>query len=113
MTNPIMQSSLTAPRQRLLRLMQEINFGRIEGLLVQGGEPIFSPPPQVVREIKFGGTNGPCSEAADRDFALKASVREMFDQFCAIEDGRVRVLEIKHGLPFRMDVEAYATGGVA
>lgn len=39
------KASLTPARRRLLELMQEINFGRIEGLAVRGGEPVLDPPP--------------------------------------------------------------------
>ena len=52
-------ASLSEARRRLIRLMQNINFGAIGDLEVRGGEPMFSPPPRVVREIKFGGENGP------------------------------------------------------
>lgn len=48
-------TNLSDGRRRLLRLMQDINFGAIEELEIRGGEPMFSPPPRVVREIKFGG----------------------------------------------------------
>lgn len=36
-------SDLSAPKQRLLRLFQAINFGRVEELEVREGEPQFSP----------------------------------------------------------------------
>ena len=39
------KSSLSPARQKLLRLMQSVNFGRIEQLRVSGGEPVFAPPP--------------------------------------------------------------------
>jgi len=29
--------------------MQEVNYGRIKGLQVRNGEPVFDPPPDVLR----------------------------------------------------------------
>ena len=99
------KSCLSDPQVRLIELMQRINFGRIFDLEVRDGQPVIDPPPRVVREIKFGGENGPRPEAARVDFTLKAEVRDLFAQLEALGDGVVGVLEIKHGLPFRMIVE--------
>ena len=90
---------------RLVELMQRLNFGRVEGLAVADGEPVFAPPPRVVREVKFGAENGPRPEMAKADFALKAQVRELFAQMEAMGTGVIRTIEVKHGLPFRMTVE--------
>jgi len=97
--------SLSPGRRRLLELMQQINFGRIDGIAVRDGEPIFDPPPRVVREIKFGSENGPRPELGIGDFALKAQVVELFAQLDELGDAKVGSIEIKYGLPFRMSVE--------
>ena len=97
--------NLSDGRRRLLRLMQDINFGAIEELEIRGGEPMFNPPPRVVREIKFGGENGPRPEAGSPDFALKSSVAELMHSLTQIGDGTIERLEVKHGVPFRMKVE--------
>jgi len=99
------KSSLSESQVHLLELMQRVNFGRIEGLPVRRGEPVMDPPPRIVREIKFGGENGPRPEIAKADFELKAKVQDLFAHLEAIGDGVVRCIEIKHGLPFRMTVE--------
>jgi len=90
---------------RLVELMQGINYGHIDGLAVRCGGPVLDPPPHVVREVKFGGENGPRPEAAKEDFALKAQVRDLFAQLEALGDGVIRCLEVKHGLPFKMTIE--------
>ena len=99
------KSSLSPSQQKLLTEMQRINFGRIEGLLVRRGEPVMDPPPRIIREIKFGGENGPRAESAKADFALKAQVRDLLAQLEALGDGVVPCIEIQRGLPFRMTVE--------
>ena len=102
------KSSLPAPYRRLLEEMQKLGFGRFEALVVRNGEPVFTPPPRVIREIKFGGENGPRPEAAYEDFALKAQVRDFFTQLSQLRNAVVLTLEVKHGLPFRMTVEDQA-----
>jgi len=63
----------------------------------------------VVREIKFGGDNGPHPKTSSEDFLLKSQVRELFAQFEELGDGIIHSIEIKHGLPFRMTVEEDTT----
>jgi len=98
------KSSLPAGRQRLLEMMQALNFGRIEHLSVADGEPVFHPPPKVTREVKFGADNGPRPELSLDDFVLKAEVHELFDAINEIGNGIIERIEIRHGLPFRMIV---------
>ena len=105
MSETVTFASLASDRRRLLKRMQQINFGRIEALVIRDGQPVLDPPPRVVREIKFGGENGPRPEAAITDFVLKAQIVEMFRYFDDLGDGVVEFIEVKHGLPFRMAVE--------
>jgi hypothetical protein len=96
------KAALSPARQRLVELMQLINFGRLEGLAVRNGSPVFDPPPRLIREVKFGADNGPRPERDAGDFLLKAQVVELVHQLDRLGDGTIEVLEIKHGLPFRM-----------
>ena len=99
------KSSLSHARVRLIELMQRINFGRIFDLSVRRGQPVMDPPPRIVREIKFGGDNGPRPEVGKADFTLKTQVRDLFAQLEALGDGVIPCIEIQRGLPFRMTVE--------
>jgi len=105
MTGTMMLTSLPPAGARLVELMQDVNFGRIEGLTIRAGTPVLDPPPCALREIKFGGENGPRPEVAKADFVLKAQVCDLFAQLEAMGDGVIRCLEVKHGLPFKMTVE--------
>ena len=104
MGNVTSKADLPPAGARLVELMQGINFGRIDGLIVRGGQPILDPPSEIVRQVKFGGENGPRPETAIEDFLLKSQVVECFDQLRRLGDGVVESLEIKNGLPFRMTV---------
>jgi hypothetical protein len=104
MTIPVRKSSLSPRRNRLLQICQQVGFGRVESLVITDGEPAFDQPPRIVREIKFGGENGPRQELAAADFILKSQVVELVAFFDELQNGIIDVLEIKHGLPFRVFV---------
>ena len=99
------KSSLSHPQRRLVELMQTINFGRIEDLRVRAGDPLFDPPPRVVQTLKMGGDTCARPEIACQDFWLKNQIIEMFQAFVRVGDGKVLVIEVKHGLPFLVEVE--------
>lgn len=103
------KSTLPHSQQQLVELMQRINFGRIAGLTIVGGQPVLEPPPQITREIKLGGENGPRPESHAEDFSLKSQVIEMVGQLERIRDGHIESVEIKHGLPFRMLIRETAS----
>jgi hypothetical protein len=96
------KSSLSAPQKRLLETMQKMNFGRIEGLSIRGGEPNFSPLPRIVRDVKLGAADsGSRPELNSDDFALKREHIDLFENFRRLGHGTIECLEVKSGLPFR------------
>ena len=97
------KSELSEGFTKLLELMQRINFGRIEGLLMQDGQPIFDPPPAWVQSIKFSADNTSRPEIPMPDFDLRHEVLELF-ALLARPGVSVRFVDIKHGLPFRAEV---------
>jgi len=105
MASVVTKAALSPARARLVELMQGLNFGRVEQLVVRGGEPVLDPPPRLVREVKFCAENGPRPETAKEDFALKAQVSDLFAHMEAMGDGVIACIEVKHGLPFRMIFE--------
>lgn len=98
------KQNLSARRIALVELLQDINFGRISRLHFRDCDPVLDPRPVIVREIKLAGENGPRPELGIADFLLKKQVVELFAFFDEHRDGVIDVLEIKHGLPFRMIV---------
>jgi len=105
MPSVVTKAALTPARKRLVELMQEINFGRIEGLAVHDGEPMFDPLPKVVRKIKIGGENGPLRDEGKRDFVLKDKVREFFEHLAGLGNGTISRIEVQAGLPFSLEIE--------
>lgn len=105
MKPPRSKSSLTGPQQRLVELMQQINFGRIEDLLVRNGVPVFNPPPRVIRKLKVGADNSPRPEYEFDDFLLRQQTEELLSAIEQMGDGEVLVIDVRHGLPFSLEVE--------
>jgi hypothetical protein len=99
------KSKLSAQRRNLLETMQQLNFGRIEGLCVLDGQPTFSPTPRLVQEIKIGGENGPRPEHDRDDFVLRSSVIELFNHLDRLGTGTVSSIEVRYGLPTRLTIE--------
>ena len=99
------KSALTATGRRLVELMQRMNYGRIEGLVVRDGQPVFDPPPRVIRKIKIAADNRPRPELVATDFVLRKEVVELFQHLEALGTGFVRCIEVKNGVPSSMDIE--------
>ncbi len=98
----IAKGTLAPARQRLVELMQRINFGQIVGLQVRHGEPLLHPRPQVIRDIKLASEPPPRSARHGEDFLLKQQVIELFAFFDRLQNGVIDLLEVKNGLPFRL-----------
>lgn len=96
--------TLSPARRRLVELMQEVNFGRIEGLRIREAEPLLEPAPRVLRDIVFGKVNTPNAARGKEDFVLKEQHVELFDLFDRERSVTVESLVVQNGLPVRMTV---------
>jgi hypothetical protein len=76
----------------------------VEGLVVRGGQPLLDPPPRVEREFRFDSGDRPRTARCDGDFAIKVQWVELFAHLDRIGDGVIDVLQIKHGLPYAMEL---------
>jgi hypothetical protein len=99
------KASLSPTRHRLLELLQWINFGSIENLVIRDGEPVLDPPPSIHRDIKFGGENGPRPELGMVDGYLKKEHIQLFALFNQLRNGTIEQLDVQHGLPFHATVK--------
>jgi hypothetical protein len=88
--------------QRLVELMQRLHFGQILDLHIRAGQPVLNPLPRLVRDRKLGSEPTPRPASAREDFLLKEQVVELFAYFEHIGDGVIDLIEVKHGLPFRL-----------
>lgn len=98
------QISITEAQKRLLQLMQEVHYGRIEDLVICNGEPVMGLPVKILRDVKLSGECSRKPILADRDYLDKPQVVEMLRQFHRLGDGVVQLVEIHDGLPFRIHI---------
>jgi hypothetical protein len=98
-------SALEPEWQRLIKLMQQLNYGRLEHLTVVNGIPKINMQLKIVTEYRFPGENGPCEEITLQDFALKREQVQFIDEVRAIKIGTIKIVYIKSGLPHRMEVK--------
>jgi hypothetical protein len=108
MNQTLTKRGLTPARRQLLWLLQRINFGRIESLVVHNGEPVFDPEPEVIQTLKFPGDNDRRPEIAAEDFALKAEVVAFFAALDRLGSGVLERIEVRHGLPITAEVRNQA-----
>ena len=85
--------------------MQQLGFGRFEGLRIGNGELVLDPWPTTVRGVKFGSEGIAVSRTPPDEFDLKRQVIELFEYVRTLDAGEIRCLEVRHGLPFSMEIE--------
>ena len=99
-----LKRNLSPSRKRLIELMQEIHFGRLEGLVVRNGEPVLDAALRVTREVVFGKDNAAHPARMLADFELKEPLLELFRFFDRERSMRIDSLVLQNGLPVRMSL---------
>ena len=94
---------LIPSERRLLDAMRHLRFGRFEFLQIRDGEVALDPWPTTVRDVKLGAEHS--DVPGGEEFALKQQVSELFEYIRSVDAGEIRTLEVRHGLPFSMEVE--------
>lgn len=84
--------------------------GHIEALRISNGEPMFTPEPIVLLDVKLDHDEGPRPEVEVRDFELCCELRRLMSRIDRIKDGKVARLEIRGGIPRRVIFESTITG---
>jgi hypothetical protein len=104
MTPPVTTHDLLPFEVAFIAAMQQLGFGRFEFLRIHKGELVLDPWPTTVRGVKFGSEE-PAASVPQGEFQLKRRVVEFFEYVRAVDQGEIRCLEVRHGLPFSMEVE--------
>lgn len=104
-TSTLRKSDLSPARRRLVEGMQDLGFGRYKHLVIVNGDPLLNPAPRRYQDRRLTGPNRRCQEVHLADFALKEQVVHLFEEFDAIRNGVIAVLEVREGLPYNMTLE--------
>jgi hypothetical protein len=104
-------SHLSASRQVLVRLCQDVNFGQILDLLVRNAEPIWDPGPIILSEVRLDVEETPRPEGALPDFQLSSEIGRLMRQLDQMKDGKIEKIEIRDGIPRRLVTHLTAGSG--
>jgi hypothetical protein len=85
-----------------VRRCQAIGFGKITGLRVRDGEPVFDDATEVYEDLKLDVDDTPRPELELADFVLGAETVRFFRKLNALHDGVVEQIEVRAGVPRRM-----------
>ena len=102
---PKSRADLTTSERRFTDEMHGLGFGRFEFLRIERGELVLDPWPTTVRGVKFGAAETTAGKPSSIEFQLKAQVKEFFEYVRSVSAGEIRSLEVRHGLPFFMEVQ--------
>jgi len=110
-TRPSSTRDLSSSERSFVHVAQQLGFGHFESIKIRGGVLVLDPWPTVVQVLKFGAAESVPSDRA-ADFELKKSVAEFFEYIRGVDDGEIRCLEVRHGLPFSMEIICRIPRGV-
>jgi hypothetical protein len=88
--------------------MSEYQFGRLENLSVQAGQPILDRSAKIVRVTSLGGERSGTRVPSTDEFQLKQAVCDLFDELARLRDGLIVRLEFRRGLPCLLETTAAA-----
>ena len=95
---------LRPSERQFVDAMRRLGHGRFEYVRIQRGEVVLDPPPTVVRSVKFGKPTPNRPEHPSSAFDLKQEVTQLFEVIRSVDDGEIRVLEVRGGLPLCMEI---------
>jgi len=104
MTPPVKTQDMLPSEATFLAAMRRLGFGRFEYLQIRGGELVLDPWPATVRDVKFA-TPPNTGKSAESNSELRPQVAEFFAYVRDVDAGEIRELEVRHGLPFSMEIE--------
>jgi hypothetical protein len=104
MRPPVTTQDLLPSEERFLAAMQQLGFGRFEFLQIRGGELVLNPWPVTVRDIKFAAAQN-TGKHSEPNSELRLQVAEFLAYVRDVDAGEIRELEVRHGLPFSMEIE--------
>jgi hypothetical protein len=107
---PATTKDLLPSERGLLEMIRTVGFGQIEFLWIRAGEPILDPKPTIVHALKFGVPRE-SGVPAGSDFDLKREAADLFEYTRDVDEGEIRTLVVRHGIPFSMEIELAGRAG--
>lgn len=106
---PQRESELTGPalnpdQRRTVEIVEALVFGLIEGLLIRGGSPCYEQEPRVIQTIKLDSEPERQPDRTCADLTLKKEFISLFALLGQLGDAVVDI-EVRHGTPFKLEIE--------
>ena len=101
---PASTKDLLPSERSLLEIIRILGFGQIEFLRISCGEPVLDPKPTVVHALKFGVPRESSAPTA-ADYELKREAVDLIEYTREVDEGEIRSLVVRHGLPFSMEID--------
>ena len=99
-------SQLSPARQALVRVLQAVNFGEIQGVRVMDADPMFDDACIVVIDAKLDREEVPRPELDLADFELRTEVGRLMSRLDELRNGTIQRLEAHAGIPRRLVFES-------
>ena len=103
-TRPCSTRDLSPSESLFVNALHQLRFGRIESIKIRRGGVVLDPGPTAVQVLKFGSLESDPSEHSS-EFELKKPIAELLEYIRGVDNGEIRRLEIRHGLPSLVEVE--------
>lgn len=91
---------LSPARQRLVRMLQAVNFGELQCVHIREGDPTFDGDSMIVLDVKLDKEELLRHELELADFVLSEEVLRLMSQFDQLRNGTISVLRC--GQEFRV-----------
>jgi hypothetical protein len=103
-SRPTTTYDLFPSERTFLDAMRRLGYGRYESLKIHNGELVLAPWPTAIRDMKFGAQDPACEKELSSEFRLSQQLVQLFEHIRDIDEGEIRVLVIKSGMPFSMQI---------
>jgi len=94
---------LTSAQRALFRVMRDWQYGRIENMRVERGEPVLGSGARLVRIARLDGGRQRFDTAGEEQCQLKQEIHNLFEELTRLQDCLVLRLEFRNGLPMRLE----------
>jgi hypothetical protein len=102
-SRPTTTCDLLPWEREFLDEMRRLGHGRYESLKIHNGE-LIAPWPIAIRDVKFGAQYPGCDKELSSEFRLSQQLVQFFEHIRNMDAGEIRVLVIKSGQPFAMQI---------
>src|ERR1039458_2533952 len=101
---PKSMRDLRPSERQFVDAMRRLGHGRFESVQQRRAKLVRGPPPTAVRSVKFGKPTPNRPQHPSNAFDLKQEVAQLFEAVRGVDDGEIRVLEVRGGLPLCMEI---------